>query len=757
MTPSRTWIARRTPAQTAVAAALLPLAIAAPVGAQESADGTIPPATAAQSAAVHSAAALPTALEEIVVRGVVYRSRVEGTAPVLSYDLDYFQRFEPLTVGDMLKRTPSVAFLSDVLEYDGVRLRGLDPAYTQILINGRKVPGSGVDRSFFVDRIPAELVERVEIVRSTSADRSAEGVAGALNIILKDEASFEGGFIRGGMLHFDDSVNKGAFGAAYAGSAGDTRFWIGANVQGRRNPKDKNTNFFDGEDVFNDEVELESDVRNGTDYSFNAALSTPIGPATLDLMGFFVRTDRTEREDVQLFEGESLTLTELEAQDEDIEQDNASVTAALTLPGLGGRTRLELGFAQFTDDIVSTEFEADAGDPLQPSERETVDTTDEELSFTLAHARPLAGAELQFGLDWLSKDRDAETRVFEIDGDVLEEETPTNGIYRIEERRLDPFIRLSGTARSALKWELGVRFETTDVDVTGGGTSASTDYSFVSPSAHLRWELTPRDRLFASLSRTARRPDFDLLAPVEVEEHPADEDSFIGNPLLEPETAWGIDIGYERQLGGGVAGINIFHRRVDDVIELTSTGLPSDGGGLIYTAHNVGDGKVTGVELDLSAPLERIGLPQTGVFLNASWLDSEITDSILGTDRRFNDQPDYVVNAGFIHDMASFDGAFGLTFRKQGGARHVVLGEIRDTSYDGDLEAFLEKRFGKRIVGRLTVSNLLDAKKRETIYTFDGDSAEAIAAAMRAGEIDEIERESERAGPVVQLIVRAAF
>ena len=101
------------------------------------------------------------------MRGIVYRDRVETPAPVLQYGLDYFERFEPLTVGDMLKRVPGVGFLSDVLEYDGVRMRGLDSAYTKILINGRKVPGSGVDRSFFVDRIPAELVERIEIVRST--------------------------------------------------------------------------------------------------------------------------------------------------------------------------------------------------------------------------------------------------------------------------------------------------------------------------------------------------------------------------------------------------------------------------------------------------------------------------------------------------------------------------------------------------------------------------------------------------------------
>ena len=90
---------------------------------------------------------------------------------------------------------PSVAFLSDVLESDGVRLRGLDPGYTQILINGERVPGAGVDRSFFVDRIPAELIERVEVVRSSSANRSGDAVAGAINIVLRDALSLDGGYV----------------------------------------------------------------------------------------------------------------------------------------------------------------------------------------------------------------------------------------------------------------------------------------------------------------------------------------------------------------------------------------------------------------------------------------------------------------------------------------------------------------------------------------------------------------------------------
>src|SRR3990170_2070049 len=116
--------------------------------------------------------AIETSRDIVVQADIGFRNRSDAAEPVLVYDEEYFQRFEPLTAGDALKRVPSVTFLSDVLESDGPRLRGLDPGYTQILINGEKVPGPNPDRSFFLDRIPAELIEQVEIVRSSSARRT---------------------------------------------------------------------------------------------------------------------------------------------------------------------------------------------------------------------------------------------------------------------------------------------------------------------------------------------------------------------------------------------------------------------------------------------------------------------------------------------------------------------------------------------------------------------------------------------------------
>src|SRR3546814_18371435 len=69
----------------------------------------------------------------------------------------------------------------------------------------------------------------------------------------------------------------------------------------------------------------------------------------------------------------------------------------------------------------------------------------------------------------------------------------------------------------------------------------------------------------------------------------------------------------------------------------------------------------SGVELDVSAPLTAFGLPDTGLFANYTYLDSETTDPFTGEKRRFNNQPHHVYNAGFIQNVPSIDESFGAS------------------------------------------------------------------------------------------------
>jgi outer membrane receptor protein involved in Fe transport len=734
-------------------AALAPLAFAGAAFAQEASDAQGP----------------ASSLEEVTVTGEpVMRNRTDDVVSTLSYDLEFFQRFEPLTVGDALKRVPSVTFLSDVLESDGVRMRGLDPGYTQILINGERVPGGEADRSFFVDRIPAELIERVEVVRSSSANRSGDALAGTINIVLRDALALDGGYIRAGAILFPDDEVGGTFGAVYGGEVGPGRLLVGASVQDRRNPKLKFSQRFDEPGGTLDNVEVQTDVRDGTDYSFNAAYEVGVGGGTLDLSGVFVRTDRFADEDsIEYADGvqTDVNILSINDNDVDIRTDNLALRARYDRDMLGGETRIKLGYAAFDDQQEEFENEAEYlrdGLPFPEEDRYTAelefrDLQDEEISFAVEHSRPIGDdVELEFGVQTVSKDRDSTTVAADrVRFNIPNAPTPrpaqppfvfnTNS-YVIEETRIDPYVMVSGES-GALKWEAGLRYETTDTTIAG----IDNDFAILLPSASLRYRLSDSDRLTLSVARTVRRPDFDDLAPVTLEEEHGDND-FRGNPLLEPETAWGVDLGFERRLGRrGVVGINAFYRDVTDLIEDVNTGLQGSGGPgtFIESIDNVGDGQVYGVEFDLSTPLDFIGMESTGVFLNASWLDSQVED-VFG-ERRFNDQSDYVVNVGFTHDIPTWGAAFGATYRKQGDAFGRVYAEEVSTSYGADLEVFIEKQIFANTVIRLTGSNLLDSSKDEVFDKFD-DQADQIAR-----DHDEYELETESAGPVYQLVMRVAF
>lgn len=758
----------RQPLTTAIAVALAS-AVFAPV--------------ALSQAAVATAAPAPAQLDRVEVVGeIIYRDRTDATAPVLSYDLAYFQRFEPLTVGDMLKRVPSVTFVSDVLEYDGVRLRGLDSGYTQILINGKRVPGAGLDRSFFVDRIPAEIVERIEIVRSASADRSGDAVAGALNIVLRDGYSIDGGYLRAGATSFNDDEIEPTFGAFWGGEALGGNLLVGANVQGRRNPKDKFSQRFDEPGGTLDNTEVQTDVRSGKDYAFNADYRVGVGETgELHLSGMFVRTDRLQEEDsIEYRSGLANTanLLTVNENDLDIQTDNYTLGAGLKWAMAGGETEVRLDRAGITDSQFEFENEVEYlrdSNPFPEDDRFTRDVTDlliedDETTGEFAHEREAGFGKLKFGLQATLKER--ETRILNatryrvtipnapgvrpaIPGPTQPLAPAPGGLNTIEETRFEPFVKLNGT-RGTMEWEAGLRYEQTDTEINDRTVAAAdarteTDYGFLLPSAHLRWNLDDTNRVTASIARTVRRPDFNAISPALLEAEAGDND-VLGNPLLDPESAWGLDVGFERRLGErGIVGVNLFYRDITDLVELANTGDEgSEGPGtVVLQPRNTGDGQVWGAEFDLSTPLSALGLDNTGVFVNYSWLDSEITD--LFGKRRFNNQSNYVYNVGFIQELPSLEASFGVTFRKQGDAPSRIVGEEVLTRYDGDLEAFIEKRFGKAWAVRLTGINLLDQSKDEAFDKFT-----TIEDQINR-DYDEYELETETGGRAVQLIVRYQF
>lgn len=107
---------------------------------------------------------------------------------------DDIAQFRDRRAGDILRRLPGVAMSSPGVKNRSARLRGLGTQYTQVLINGERISGGGEKREFELDRIPADMIERIEIIKNPSAAYSSDAVAGIVNIILRrapDPGSFD--------------------------------------------------------------------------------------------------------------------------------------------------------------------------------------------------------------------------------------------------------------------------------------------------------------------------------------------------------------------------------------------------------------------------------------------------------------------------------------------------------------------------------------------------------------------------------------
>lgn len=137
---------------------------------------------------IHMEADVST-LEEVVVTGK--KTIVEVRLDKKIYNIGKDLTTSGATVSDALNNVPSVT-----VDIDGaISLRGNENV--RILINGKPSALVGFGSNDVLQQLPADAIDRVEVITSPSARYDAEGTAGILNIVLKKDKT----------LGFNSTVN----------------------------------------------------------------------------------------------------------------------------------------------------------------------------------------------------------------------------------------------------------------------------------------------------------------------------------------------------------------------------------------------------------------------------------------------------------------------------------------------------------------------------------------------------------------------
>ncbi|WP_321348287.1 TonB-dependent receptor [uncultured Draconibacterium sp.] len=191
------------------------------------------------------------------------KSRKETPTIVNSINPKLFDRVQSVTLSEGLNFSPGLRMENNCQNcgFSQVRMNGLEGPYSQILINSRPV-FSGLAGVYGLELIPANMIERVEVVRGGGSSMyGSNAIAGTINLITKDPVTNS----------FETSVNNSIVGA---GSDYDAASDYNININGSFVTDDYKT----GMSIFGFHRKRDPFDANGDGYSELASINnTTIG------------------------------------------------------------------------------------------------------------------------------------------------------------------------------------------------------------------------------------------------------------------------------------------------------------------------------------------------------------------------------------------------------------------------------------------------------------------------------------------------
>lgn len=605
------------------------------------------------------------------------------------------------TIGEIIKRLPGVTIGGSPGRRGAIRMRGLGGGYTQILLDGERVPPG-----FSIDQITPEQIERIEILRAPTAETGARAIAGTINIVLREGRKNASDDLKLSLSEENGRTAKQANWVHHIKSpAWNGTLTLSASSSDRVDEamtSIESTSFADRDRFSTSLVQ-----RNGV--HINARMQKRISPGeNLTLMPFLVYSDNGNqgslrvRSDAGMFDS---------AQTQSQSRFVMGRVNGQYAKAWSGESRIEarFGVGRSRYDYDLTRFGAaqtlsDTGSPLLRNGSQLQDFVDDSGSLNVKWFYAFAGGhQLTSGLELEGVQRDERNNAEMSDeGGNLDASTRRWAIYSQDEFQINT------------NWGAyaGLRYENILTKGTVFGVLKHNESSVWTPLLHAVYKPDPkkRDQIRASLTRSYKTPStYQLVARYvpSIGENSWTQADRTGNPDLRPELATGVEIAFERYLPeGGVLSANIFWRDIKDLVRYTTN---FNGTRYVSAPNNVGTAIAKGIELEAKFRLNQWveTAPALEIRSNMSFFRSRVHD-VPGPDNRLDQQPSLTANLGADYRLRSMPLTLGGNFNFNPG--YDTRRSEQQWAYQGSkrvLDAYAVWRFSASTSLRLGVSNWL--------------------------------------------------
>ncbi|MGB0896306.1 MAG: TonB-dependent receptor domain-containing protein [Flavobacteriaceae bacterium] len=508
------------------------------------------------------------------------------------------------TAEDVLANVPSVT-----VDIEGaVSLRGNENV--RILINGK--PSTFASGTDALKQLPADAIQKVEVITSPSARYDAEGTAGILNIILRKGKAlgFNGSFtLNTGIptnygastnlnyrtkkanffstigYNYNDAPGNAYFKNEYLQNAPNERFQIENRTYDRER---KNFNSRFGMEYFiTDNASLTGSVLyRDSDRTTNTGIRTNTENTNNTVEARKTRNELEDEADKQLefnlnftqkFKTSGHKLT-FDFRYEDSNDDElATITGTQTYPTVSHDA------SEKTFNLEDQERFLIQGDYVLP--------IGENAQFEAGFRSNMSNQETDYVLK-RETDPISNPGEFEIDDNVSNLFIYDEHVHALYSQYGNKFGKFSAL--------FGLRMEISNITVKVFGTDLDADkrYTELFPTLNLAYELSDDESLTLGYNRRVRRPRSWFINPFP--SRASENNIFQGNPDLDPAYSNGVDLGYLKKWDKLTFSTSAYYNYATDVFQFVRAADPIDPTITRTTPRNIASEDRFGIEFSFN-------------------------------------------------------------------------------------------------------------------------------------------------------------